>query len=124
MSQKHYETLLGKSISAKIAENLERRQRAERFRVIDPANFPEKPFKPNPRKLLAAGTFGGFALGVGLALLIEMLNPCFRKPEDFDGFIPHHLLITIPKFSKENKEREIARKLKIIPAQKRKQTHL
>jgi len=108
ISQRHYETLLGKTISAGIAENLERRQRAERFRIIDPANFPEKPFKPNTRKLIMVGTFAGVASGVGLALLMEILNPCFRKPEDFEGLFAYPLLATIPKFERKKNSKLLA----------------
>ncbi|HEX9757403.1 MAG TPA: GNVR domain-containing protein [Nitrospiria bacterium] len=103
MSQGNYQNLLGKSINARLSENLEKRQQGERFRIIDPANLPEKPYKPNLRKLLLAGSFAGAASGFGLALLIEMLNPCFRQPEDLEGVMKGPLVVSIPKFSKYKK---------------------
>ncbi len=40
-----YQTLLKKSEEAQQAENLERRQKGEQFKVIDPARIPGKPFQ-------------------------------------------------------------------------------
>jgi polysaccharide chain length determinant protein (PEP-CTERM system associated) len=42
-----YNSLLTKSQEAQQAENLERRQKGEQFKVIDPARIPEKPYKPD-----------------------------------------------------------------------------
>ena len=41
--QGNYQSLLEKQLSAKLAENLEARQKGEQFRVIDPANLPVSP---------------------------------------------------------------------------------
>ena len=54
-----YERLLQKSQSAQQAENLERRQKGEQFRVIDPARLPEKPFSPDIPKILLIGLLAG-----------------------------------------------------------------
>ncbi|MEO6665808.1 MAG: Wzz/FepE/Etk N-terminal domain-containing protein, partial [Nitrospiria bacterium] len=53
-TRKSYQALLDKRQDARIAESLERRQKGEIFRVLDPANYPERPFKPN-RLLLVLG---------------------------------------------------------------------
>ncbi len=45
--QKNYQALLDKRLNAHVAENLEKRQKGEQFRVLDPANLPTKPEKPN-----------------------------------------------------------------------------
>ena len=54
-----YETLLKKSQGAQQAENLEKRQKGEQFRVIDPARVPETPFTPDVPKILLIGLFAG-----------------------------------------------------------------
>ena len=55
ISQKNYESLLSKRLNAKMSENLERRQKGEQFRVLDPANLPRKPSKPNRIKIVLIG---------------------------------------------------------------------
>jgi len=72
-----YEELLTKKLEAQMSENLEKRQQGEKFQILDPANFPERPFLPNRPKLLAIGFVGGLGGGIGLALILEALFPAF-----------------------------------------------
>jgi len=100
ISLANYQALLGKKLSAKLAENLEKRQKGERFTVLDPANLPEKPYKPKKFIISLIGVGVGGGLGFGLVLLLEFLNPVFRKPEDFEGIVQLKVLSTIPEFSR------------------------
>ncbi len=95
----NYQALLAKKLSAKLAENLEKRQKGERFTVLDSANLPEKPFKPKRPVIVLMGTAAGAGVGLGIVLLLEFLNPAFRKPEDFEGVLQIKVLSTIPEFS-------------------------
>ncbi|MCD4754744.1 MAG: hypothetical protein K8R75_02940, partial [Deltaproteobacteria bacterium] len=61
-----YESLLTRKIEAKQAAALERRQKGEQFRVIDPARIPETSFRPDVKKVLAMTLL--LALGAGLGL--------------------------------------------------------
>jgi uncharacterized protein involved in exopolysaccharide biosynthesis len=53
--QKNYQALLDKRLNAHIAENLEKRQKGEQFRVLDPANLPQKPENPNRLVIMMLG---------------------------------------------------------------------
>jgi polysaccharide chain length determinant protein (PEP-CTERM system associated) len=68
ISKSNYRSLLDKKIAAEMASDLERRQKAERFRILDAAKPPEKQFKPN-RNVLYIVT-AGFALAIGIATAI------------------------------------------------------
>lgn len=96
ISKANYEALLAKRLNAKMSYNLEKRQKGEQFRVLDPANLPKKPFKPNRVKIILIGNFISAAIGVALILLLEYLNPYFHRPEDFDGTLEYPVLVTIP----------------------------
>jgi polysaccharide chain length determinant protein (PEP-CTERM system associated) len=76
-TKNNYEELLNKRMEAQLSENLEKRQKGEKFQILEPANFPEKPFLPNRPKLMAIGFTGGLGVGIGLALLLEALFPAF-----------------------------------------------
>lgn len=68
MSKTNYHSLLDKKISAEMAADMERRQKSERFTIVDPARLPSKPFKPNrPLFNIGASVFG-LVLGLALAL--------------------------------------------------------
>jgi len=96
----NYQSLLDKRIQAKMAENMERRQMGEQFRVLDPARMPEKPFKPDPRKIILIGTFLGLVLGGGLGYMRETMDRSFRKPEEIERFLGFPVIATIPKIEK------------------------
>lgn len=105
-SQKNYQALLEKKLSARLAENMEKRQKGERFRIIDSANLPERPFKPKKSNFILGGGVFGLGIGAGLVYLFEFLNPAFRRPEDFIGLIDKPVLAVIPVFSAELKKSE------------------
>lgn len=68
ISKANYRSLLDKKMSADMATEMERRQKAERFIVLDPAQVPEKPFKPKRPLLISLASVMGLALGAALAL--------------------------------------------------------
>jgi polysaccharide chain length determinant protein (PEP-CTERM system associated) len=92
-----YQTLLKKSEEAQQAENLERRQKGEQFKVIDPARFPEKPFRPDVPKIILFGLLLGLGFGFGLAFLREQMDQSFRDAEDLETTFGLRVLANIPK---------------------------
>ena len=77
MSKENYKSLLDKKMAAGMSLDMERRQQSERFTVVDRAQLPQKPIKPN-RPLFYAGAAG---LGLVLALVagfgVEMRQNVF-----------------------------------------------
>jgi polysaccharide chain length determinant protein (PEP-CTERM system associated) len=100
-TKKNYEALLDKKLNAKIAENLEKRQKGEQFRILDPANLPEKPFKPVPLQIALMGVAGGLGVGVALAFIREKLDSSIRKPEEVERITSVPVLVSIPDFDEE-----------------------
>lgn len=117
ISLENYQALLGKKLNAQLAENLEKRQKGERFRVIDPANLPESPDKPNKPLIMFLGLVSGAAVGIGLVFLFEFMNPAFRKPEDFSGLLQLPVLACVPVFAIKG-IRPGEAKLKVIKGKK------
>ncbi|HET6488172.1 MAG TPA: GNVR domain-containing protein [Syntrophales bacterium] len=92
-----YDTLIKKSEEAQQAENLERRQKGEQFRVIDPARMPEKPVQPDIPKVLLIGLFAGLGCGLGGIFVREQLDRSFRDPEDAEVTLGLKVLANIPR---------------------------
>ncbi len=99
ISLSNYQSLLEKKMNARLAENLEKKQKGERFRIIDSANLPEKPFKPNRLSVALSGLLAGLGAGAGLVFLIELMNPAFRKTEELEQTFRFAVLAAIPDFS-------------------------
>src|SRR5215475_10953243 len=98
LSQSNYQSLLSKKLNAKLSENLEKKQKGEKFRILDPAHTPVRPYKPNVPKIIFFGSVLSGGIGVGLVLLLEHYKAVFRKPEDFEGVVDVHILATIPRY--------------------------
>jgi uncharacterized protein involved in exopolysaccharide biosynthesis len=100
-TKESYQTLLRKSQEAQQAENLERRQKGEQFRVIDPARIPEKPMQGKVLKILLFGFLAGLGFGLGMAFVREQMDRSFRDAEDLEATLEHKVLANIPKIQKK-----------------------
>jgi uncharacterized protein involved in exopolysaccharide biosynthesis len=89
--------LLKKSQEAQQAENLERRQKGEQFKIIDPARIPEKPYRPDMTKILLIGLALGFFGGVAVAFFREQMDRSFRDAEDLQVTLGFKVLANIPR---------------------------
>ena len=96
-----YHSLLKKNQEAQQAENLERRQKGEQFKVIDPARIPEKPFSPNIPRNLLLGVLLGMGLGFGMAFFREQMDRSFKDAEDLETTLGFKVLANIPKIEKK-----------------------
>jgi polysaccharide chain length determinant protein (PEP-CTERM system associated) len=98
-TKKAYQSLLDKKLNAELSGNLEKRQKGEQFRILDPANLPQKPFKPDRVRLVGLSLALGLGIGFGLVLLRETLDTSFKKPEEIENELGLPLLAAIPEFS-------------------------
>ena len=93
----NYQSLLNKKLDAQLAENLEKRQKGEQFKVLDPANLPLKPFKPDRNRIILLGLGIGLGSGAGLVFLLEYIDASFRKDEDVYATLGLPVLASVPK---------------------------
>ncbi len=91
-----YNSLLERKLEAEIAVNMEKKQKGEQFRILDPARLPGKPLDPNMKKLFLLTVAGGLGIGAGLIFLLEYFNKSFRKPEEIEPFLGLSVLATVP----------------------------
>lgn len=95
-----YDRLLKKSQDAQQAENLEKRQKGEQFRVIDPARVPEKPFSPDIPRLLLIGLAAAIGAGLASAFFKEQSDLTFHDASDLETTLGIKVLASIPKIQK------------------------
>ena len=94
--KRSYDSMMERKINAEIAENLEIRQKSEQFRILDPANYPQKPVRPNRLKILAMGLALGLGFGGGLAFVVEFMDRSFRTVEEVKEYFEIPVLGAIP----------------------------
>jgi len=99
----NYQSLLDKKIQAQMAENLERKQQGEQFKILDPARIPEKPVKPDRNKVLLIGAVIGLISGFGLAWFRESLDRSFHTVSEVENYLGISVIATIPNLREERK---------------------
>ena len=104
LTKTNYQSLLDKKIQARMAENLERNQQGEQFKILDPARIPEKPVRPDRNNILLIGLLLGFTLGAGLAGFRESLDESFHTVADVENYLDLPVVATIPNLKEEEKE--------------------
>jgi len=78
MSKANYKSLQDKIFAADMATEMERRQKSERFTVLDPAQAPEKPISPDRRLFAGLGCLGAVALSIGFWLFADIRKNKFQ----------------------------------------------
>jgi polysaccharide chain length determinant protein (PEP-CTERM system associated) len=109
-TRQDYASLLERQMRAKLAENLEKRQKAEQFKVLDPARLPTHPWKPDRLKLLMMGLVIGLGVGGGAVFLAEFLDRSFRNPVELKQYTTLPVLATIPLMITASEQRVQRRK--------------
>ncbi len=94
--QRQYDQARSKLAVSATGEQLELKQQAERFEVIEQAQVPDSPDKPNRLKILLMGFGGGTGAGLGLVFLLEFLNRAIRRPSDIISTLDIQPLAVIP----------------------------
>ena len=93
---KKYQDLLAKSLESELSENMEKSKKGEQFRILDPANLPLRPARPNRLMIVLAGLASGLAAGVALAFLWDNLDTSFKRGEEISAYVNLPVFVTIP----------------------------
>ena len=111
VSKDHYQSLLDKTFSAGMAADLEKKQQAEHFTILDLAQVPEKPFKPKRGLMLLAAFLAALATSLGLAYLKDMLNGTVKFEPELKSMLPANvpLLAVVPQLQASADRRSAVR---------------
>ncbi len=93
---KQYDELRTKVYQAKLAGNLESRQRGSQFQIVDPANLPTVPSSMNPIIILLAGLAASLAMGILLALAVNSLKQEVWTNRELEKALEVPVLAEIP----------------------------
>jgi uncharacterized protein involved in exopolysaccharide biosynthesis len=95
-SKADYESLLAKKNQSEMSTDLEKTQQAEHFRMLDPPNVPQRPYKPNRLMLCGAGLAVGLVFGGGFAFAKEKLSGKVYTEREIKKLVPFEVMGEIP----------------------------
>lgn len=108
--QKSLEEISQKLSAARLGEQLEKDQQAERFQVIEQPITPQEPVRPNRARIMTLGFFLAGLAGAGSVLGLEILNQSIRTSNDIIKALNQHPLVIIPYITtQEEGRRKIGR---------------
>lgn len=111
-----YNELMNKLMEAKVAQGMEETQRGERFTIIDPAQLPEKPHKPNRIAIVLIAFVLALGAGVGMSALREALDPSVKSEEHLADItsVPVLSVINLMESAEERRARRLKKVLWIL----------
>ena len=110
-SKLNYDDLSKKKNESKMATSMELLQQGERFRIIDPPSFPQKPEFPNRLKFCAIGLGLGLGMGLLVAGAFEMMDDRMYDVKELKKLLPAEVIGEIPVIENFADQQRAKRKL-------------
>jgi polysaccharide biosynthesis transport protein len=102
--KKYHETMVARSLQAGSAETLEKQQRGSQFHLVDPAQLPDKPLKPDFLVYMLGALLIGLGFGGGVSYLLEAMDTSFKDVKDLESYLGIPVTCSIPLvFSEKEK---------------------
>jgi polysaccharide biosynthesis transport protein len=110
-SKSNYDDLLKKKNESAMATSMELLQQGERFRILDPPSFPQKPRFPNRLKFCGMGLGLGLAFGLLVAGGFEMLDGSIHDEKQLKKLLPPPIIAEIPTIANASDLRAQTRRM-------------
>ena len=91
-----YDRAVRNRAAAEVGDTIEALSKGQRISVIEQANAPTSPTRPNRRRIVAMGIAAGLGMGFGLIGLLEVLNTAVRRPVDIVNGLQITPIMTMP----------------------------
>lgn len=100
---RRYQEVKAKLMEAQVARSLEQDSKADQFAVIEPANLPEKPIRPNRMALALLGAALSLGAGVAIGGIREGLDKTIHGASQLAQTLRSPILASIPEFGRSRK---------------------
>jgi len=88
ISKQHYHSLLDSTFNIGMAADLEQKEKAERFTVLDSAQVPQKPVKPRRKLMMVLSGLVALGLSVFGAFVKDTMNPAVKTEMELKSLLP------------------------------------
>jgi polysaccharide chain length determinant protein (PEP-CTERM system associated) len=94
--RENYLALLRKDNEARMARKMEEHWRGNYFRILDPAQAPERPIRPYGTMFAMGGLVAAILAGLTFALVVDFLDRSVRSRRELEALVPAPVLLVIP----------------------------
>jgi succinoglycan biosynthesis transport protein ExoP len=94
--RKQYDDLKSKLEQARLSQSLESKQKGSQFVVVDPANYPLDPDKPNKQEVLLAGCIISLLVSIVLATVVDIARQKVWTQSQIEALWGVPVLVEIP----------------------------
>lgn len=99
--RRHYDHLVAQNLQAQSAEYQERSQKGSRFKIVDSARLPAKPFKPNFLKIFFVAAAAGMALSFAAVVMLDLVDTSFKDAGEIEEYVGVPVVCGIPYIEKD-----------------------
>ena len=109
-----YNEIMHKLMEARVAQGMEESQKGERFTIVEAAQLPEKPYKPNRMAIMLIGFVLALGAGVGIAAVRESLDISIKTADELFSLTGAPVLSVIPEMESDEEARARKRRTGIF----------
>ncbi len=111
-----YQKLHSKWLEARMSANMERTQRGEQFEVVDPAQVPDAPFRPQVKRAIPVTVGLALVLSVGLAFGLSYIDVSFTSTTQLERQTGLPVLMVLPPLETPEEQAAAVRRNMIFGA--------
>jgi succinoglycan biosynthesis transport protein ExoP len=112
--QAKYDDLARKLMESEVSYGLEKEQKGERFTLLNPANFPIAPLKPNRKVIILLGLILGVGAGLGLVSIREYSDHSVHNASSLARLTSVPVLASIPEIVTRKEKLQKKKKVFIL----------
>lgn len=94
--RRHYDFLVSQNLQASSVEHMERKQKGSKFKIVDSAVYPDKPFKPNFVQIFLIVVAAGLGGGAGLVFIKDFVDTSFKDASEIESYLDIPVVSSIP----------------------------
>ncbi len=94
--RRHYDQLVAQNLQAQSAENLEHSQKGSKFKIVDSARLPEKPFQPKFFENVPRCPCNRVCIGFRYLFVLDFIDTSFKDVGELEEYIGVPVICAIP----------------------------
>jgi len=94
--RRNYDYLVSQNLQASSVEHLERKQKGSKFKIVDSARFPDKPYKPNFLRMILIAVGTGLGIGACLVFAMDFVDTSFKDASELESYLDIPVVSSIP----------------------------